>query len=428
MLAIVTSAFVRLAATTAASQGLPGLRIVEVAHPVGGIPIEEVRAKARAAADLTLAGGRALGACEARSSTGCSALRICGPATEVTAAFYRRGWTDGLPIVPPTVEAVREMLAGTDLAPDHALGAMAPGNAPVTVEKIAVNAVMAGCRPIYLPVIIAAIEGLLEPDFDLTGVQCSTGAHSPLLLVNGPVRAQINLNCASGALGPGWQANATIGRAVRLIQNNVGGAKIGVTDMTTLGMAENYTYCMGENEERNPWTPFHLEQGFARHESTVSVLGAFSPEHISDHVGIRPQEILAVAADTIARLARFHLRAMDHIIPRETFLVLGPEHARSIADAGWSKSDVQHFVAAQASIPYTRLKSLGRRVDEKKLVPGADGPRVPMFANPGCLKVIVAGGPGKHSVYINSGHTRRIITRKIAFPRAWERLLERYGE
>ncbi len=430
-LGIVTTGFTRLARTTARSSGMTALRIIEVPHPIGGIPAGEVRAKAQRAVEEMLRqqhSGEHGDEERAEESRNQADVTVAGSVADVIDIYYRNGWTDGLPIVPPTAAAVREMLTGTDLAPEHVLGTMVPRNARVTVEKLAVNAVMAGCRPSYLPVLIAAVEGLLETDFDLAGVQCSTGPHSPLLLINGPIRDQINVNYSSGALGHGWQANATIGRAIRLILNNIGGARIGESDMTTLGMAENYTYCFGENEDQNPWGPFHVEQGFDRQDSTVSVLGAYAPENVSDHVGVRPEEILAVAADVIAKLTRFHLLMMDHIISRDTLLVLGPEHARSIADAGWSRKDVQQFVFDRASLPYETLKSLGRQIDAAKLIDAPGGRRVPMFAKPECLKVIVAGGPGKHSAYINSGHSKRVITRRIAFPRHWEQLLARYRE
>ena len=403
-----------------------------VPPPVGGIPAADVCAKAGIAVEAFLGRQPSAVPCEpardvsARRSS--EVISIHGAGADVTAAFYRNGWTDGLPIVPPTADAVREMMTGTDLPPSHVLGRMVPKNATITLEKIAINAVMAGCRPTYLPVLIAAVQDMLEPDFDLAGVQCSTGPHSPLLLINGPIRGRINVNCSSGALGHGWQANATIGRAIRLILNNIGGARIGESDMTTLGMAENYTYCLGENEERNPWRPFHVDEGFARDDSTVTVLGAYAPENVSDHVGITPEEILTVAADTVSKLSRFHLRSMDHIIPRDTLLVLGPEHAQSIADAGWSKKDVQQFVFDHASIPYEMLKSLRRQIDETKLINTPGGRRVPLFSNPGCLKIVVAGGPGKHSAYINSGHTKRVIIRKIALPREWAGLIHRFGE
>ena len=423
----------RLAKTTLKSCGMPGLRIVEVPHPIGGIPAEEVQRKARLAAEQILGNRQfVLGGDERHGDDPGTPARdvvvVSGSSADVIKTYYKNGWTDGLPIVLPTAEAVREMLTGSDLAPLHVLGTMVPKNAPVTVEKLAVNAVMAGCRPTYLPVLIAAVEGLMDADFDLTGVQCSTGPHSPLLLINGPVRDQINVNCSSGAMGHGWQANATIGRAIRLVLNNIGGARIGVSDMTTLGMAENYTYCFGENEEQNPWTPFHVDEGFDKQDSTVAVLGAYAPENVSDHVGIQPEEILAVAADVVSRLTRFHLLTMDQIIPRDTLLVLCPEHANSIADAGWTKQDVRQYVYDHASIPYATLKSLRRQIDPSKLIDTPGGPRVPMFANPECLKIVVAGGPGKHSAYINSGHTKRMITRKIVFPRNWGGLVQRYRE
>jgi hypothetical protein len=426
---VVTSDFTRLAITTAKSYGVPDLPRMDVAHPIGGIAGEEVREKARRAIEGLLAQA-AVTSSPSSDVTQWSqrVLQVPGASSAVTQLFYKNGWTDGLPFVPPTQDAVTEMLRGTDLRPSHSLGLMAPSNAATTIEKIAINAVMAGCRPTYMPILIAAIEGLLEVDFDLPGVQTSTGAHSPMLLINGPVRGQINVNCSSGALGHGWQANATIGRAIRLVLNNIGGAIIGSTDMTTLGTASNFTYCMGENEEESPWGPFHVEQGFSKEDSAVSVLGAFAPEHVSDHVGIAPEEILAVVADNAAKITRFHVPMMDHIIPRDTFLVLGPEHAQSIAKAGWSKRDVQQFVFERAVIPYETLTALRRHIDPTKLVDTPKGKGVPMFARPDCLKVIVVGGPGKHSAYINSGHTKRVFTKKVVLPKDWASLVDRYRE
>ncbi len=407
---------------------MPGLRIVAVPHPLGGIPVEEVRNKARSAVEEILRNRPSHHDGDEQGSRERDVVLVSGSSADVTTTYYRNGWTDGLPIVPPTAEAVGEMLTGTDLPPGHVLGVMAPKNAPVTVEKIAVNAVMAGCRPTYLAVLIAAVEGLLDKDFDLTGVQTSTGPHSPLLVINGPIRNHINVNYSSGALGHGWQANASIGRAIRLILNNIGGARIGVSDMTTQGMAENFTYCFGENEEQNPWTPFHVEQGFRREDSTVSVMGAYSPEHVSDHVGIEPEEILAVAADAISGITRFHLLTMDQMVSRDSILLLCPEHARSIADAGWTKKDIQKFVFDHSQMPYKTLKVLRRRLDPSKLIDAPGGQMVPMFLRPESLRIIVAGGPGKHSAYINSGHSKRVLTRKIVFPGNWEKLVERYRE
>jgi hypothetical protein len=408
---------------------MPGLPMVVVTHPLGGIAEEQVRSKARSATEEVIDRATKLQASvdEKRKEKKESVI-LRGSISEVTLNCYDRGWTDGLPIIAPTEEAVKEMLKGTDLPAGHILGVMPPKSGKVTVEKIAINAVMAGCRPTYLSVLIAAIEGLLEKDFDLVGVQSSTGAHSPLLIINGPIRQEIRVNFSSGALGPGWQANATIGRAIRFVLNNIGGAKIGITDMTTLGMAENFTCCLGENEERSPWEPFHVEQGFRKGESTVSVIGAYSPEHVSDHVGVGPEEILCVAADVISRLTRFHIPTMDPIISRDSVLILCPEHAEGIAKAGWTKRDVQKFLFDHARIPYERLKGLRRQLDPSKLVESPEGKTVPLCLNPEGFKIIVAGGPGKHSAYINSGHSKRIVTKKIMFPRDWDKLVEQYRE
>jgi hypothetical protein len=409
---------------------MPGLPLVAVTHPLGGIPEEEVKRKADSAVEEIIEKATQFDQpAEVERKEKMDFLEVKGTLADTTQFFYSRGWTDGLPIFPPTREAFQEMLTGTDLTPDHRLGIMPPQSGRVTVEKIAVNAVMAGCRPTYMPVLIAAIEGLLEEDFDLAGVQTSTGPHSPLLVINGPIRQQLRVNCSSGALGPGWQANATIGRAIRLILNNIGGARIGITDMTTLGMAENFTYCFGENEEQSPWPPFHVEQGFEKEENAVSVIGAYSPEQVSDHVGIEPEEILTVAADVISKITRFHLLTVGPLISCDSVLVLCPEHADSIAKRGWTKRDVQQFLFEKSKIPHETLALLRRRVEPFQISSSSDErPMVPMFLTPEKIKIIVAGGPGKHSAYMNTGHTKRIITKKILLPRRWNELLDRYRE
>ena len=408
---------------------MPGLPIVVVTHPLGGIPKEEVKKKAKLAVEEIVDKATKLKIYVGEEKKEKKDLvMVKGFINDVFLNFYNNGWTDGLPIIPPTREAVQEMLRGTDFPPDHVLGVMAPKSGKVTVEKVAINAVMAGCRPTYMSVLIAAVEGLLEKDFDLPGVQSSTGAHSPLLIINGPIRQQIKINYSSGALGPGWQANSSIGRAIRFILNNIGGAKIGITDMTTIGMAENFTYCLGENEEKNPWGPFHVEQGFKKEDSTVSVIGAYSPEHVSDHVGVDPKEILTVAADVITRLTRFHTLTTNPFLPRDSILILCPEHAESIAKAGWTKNDAQKYLLNNSRIPWSKLKSLRREVDPSKLVDSSEGPMVPMFLSSEKIKIIVAGGPGKHSAYINTGQSKRIITKKIVFPKYWDNLVEQYKE
>ncbi len=184
--------------------------------------------------------------------------------------FCREKLSDGLPIVPPTPERVGRMLDGTRRDPEEVIGVIPPKWAPATIEKIAINAVMAGCLPEYLPVVVAAVEAICEPRFNLYGVQATTGYVGPALLVNGPVRKQLEINCDAGVFGPGYRANATIGRTIRLILITVGGGFPGDTDRSTFGWPGKYTMCFGENQEKSPWEPYHVEMGFKADESTVT--------------------------------------------------------------------------------------------------------------------------------------------------------------
>ncbi|MBI2908357.1 MAG: hypothetical protein HYX92_11975 [Chloroflexi bacterium] len=180
-----------------------------------------------------------------------------------TGFLYEQGWTDGLPVVVPTPDRVEAMLAGTRRRPEDLIGLIPPAMGKATVEKMAINAVMAGCLPSYLPVVIAALEAMVAPEFVLARVQATTNPVAPLAVVNGPIRQKLDINCGHNALGQGRQSNATIGRAIRLILSNIGGAIPGVTDMATLGQPAKYTFCLGENEEALPttWPPLHVEKG-----------------------------------------------------------------------------------------------------------------------------------------------------------------------
>ena len=199
--------------------------------------------------------------------------------------YLERGWSDGLPITPPTPERVAAMLAASNLEPQQVVAQLPPNWGDATVERLAVNAVMAGCLPDYLPVIVAGVSAMSDPAFNLYAVQATTHSCAPLFIVNGPIRAQLGLNSGSGAYGPGWRANAAIGRAVRLALLNIGGGYPGIGDMSTQGAPSKYTYCVAENEEANPWTPLHVERGFAPEQSTVTVLAGEPPHNINDHTG-----------------------------------------------------------------------------------------------------------------------------------------------
>ena len=205
--------------------------------------------------------------------------------------WFDKGVTDGLPVVPPTRERFERMLAGTGRSRDELLGELPPNYGRLSVEKAAINAVMAGCRPEYLPVVLAAAECACDPAFNLHGVATSTHFSAPLIIVNGPIRERIGLNSGFGVFGPGYRANATIGRALRLLMINVGGARSGEISMSTFGHPGRYTFCIGENEEASPWPPFHASRGLPASASAVTLFAGDAPHGISDHASRTPREL-----------------------------------------------------------------------------------------------------------------------------------------
>ena len=326
----------------------------------------------------------------------------------VQALYLERGWSDGLPIVPPTPERVEAMFASLDsslFTPQQEIAEIPPNWGGATVERLAINAVMAGCRPEYLPIILAAVEAMGDPAFNFYAIQATTHPCAPLLIINGPIRTELGFNSGSGAYGPGWQPNATIGRAIRLALLNIGGAYPGVGDMSTQGAPSKYTYCVAENEEENPWQPLHVERGFRPEQNAVTVLAGEPPHNINDHTGRSADDILTIIAGAMAVTG-----ANNAYTGGETLLALGPEHAATIARDGLSKRDVAEWLHRRARIPlerYTRdtmLERFGHIPEEP----------VPMVNTPEDLAIIVLGGPGKHSSWIPTfGGSTHSVTREI---------------
>src|SRR5882762_3137562 len=210
-------------------------------------------------------------------------FRLDGSYVAVNRLYQERGWTDGLPIVPPTDEAVRECLCWTDRDSREVVAVLPPRQGEATVERIAINAVMAGARPEYLPVIITAAEALADPDFNLDSVQATTHPVAPLMIVNGPIARELEINAGYNAFGQGFRANMTIGRALRLLLMNVGGGLPGTGDRATQGSPAKMAYCIAENEAENPWEPLHVEHGFPADVSTVTTIGCEGPHNIQYH-------------------------------------------------------------------------------------------------------------------------------------------------
>lgn len=349
------------------------------------------------------------------------------PQEEITALFYRRGWTDGLPIVPPTLERVREMLRGTDRYLTEIIGTIEPMKGIATVEKVAINAVMAGARPEYLPVILAAVEAIADPEFDLYGVETTDESVAPLLIVNGPIVKDLQLNGGFGALGPGWrsQPNATIGRAIRLIINNIGGGWPGVISLAGVGQPGKYTLCLAENEEANPWGPLHMEMGFSRLQSTVTALRA---ESVYNVFGEGLEELVSVMGTLGSRMSA--QRGTGSVA-----VLLGPYTAKALAAKGWTKSDVKTYLWEHGRIPLAQWKAqtiIDPKIPkwaEKYTAKGA----IPIVAHPEDIVLFVAGSglPIPQHVYFptwvqNVGPGK--VIKAIRVPAHWSQLLEERQE
>ena len=332
-------------------------------------------------------------------------LEVSDDLEAVQRLYLERGWSDGLPIIPPTPERVAVMLDGAGLPPERVLGEIPPNWGAATVEKLAINAVMAGCLPEYMPVLTAAVEAICDPAFNLYAIQATTHPCAPLLIINGPIREALGLNGYSGAFGPCWRANATIGRAMRLTLLNVGGAHPGIGDMSTQGAPSKFSYCVAENQEENPWQPLHVERGFRPDQSAVTVVAGEPPHNINDHSGRTADDILTIVAGAMAVTG-----ANNAYTGGESLLVLGPEHAATIADSGFSKADTVEWLRQRALIPLERYTS-DTLLERYREIP--DGP-IPMVRDTEDLIIIVAGGPGKHSSWIPTfGGSTRSVTREV---------------
>jgi hypothetical protein len=322
-------------------------------------------------------------------------------------AYFERGWTDGLPVVPATADDVRRFLEAARLTPDAIVLREPVRRRIVTAEKLAINALMAGCRPEYMPVLIAALEAMADDAFTLHGAITSTGGSATLLVVNGPIRNALSINGGSNVFGPGWRANATIGRAIRLVTLNCLGALPGVLDRSTQGHPGKYTFCIAENEEESPWEPLHVERGFAREASTVTVFAAESPHNVLTHYGQTADAIVYAIADTMAALGSFS--------PGQSFVVLAPEHVAMLARDGWDKARIKGALYAQARRTRADLKRGGKVPGP--IEPGDETAWVHRGEGPEDIHLIVAGGgPGGHSAFIPSWSRARnslVVTREI---------------
>lgn len=314
-------------------------------------------------------------------------------------------WSDGLPLIPPTEARVARMLAGYAGAFDAVVARLPVENADCTVEKIAINAVMAGCQPAYMPLLLAVVRAVADPAFNLTGIQGTTNPVAPLIIVNGPVRAQLGINCAYGCFGPGWQANATIGRALRLLLINVGGGIPGVRDMAVMGQPGKFTMCVGEHEEESPWEPLHVERGLAPRQSAVTVVG------VSGCVNIlgtsKPVAMLREMAEALAFTG-----SNDYRFAGQPTYALNPTHAADLHRAGYTKAQIKAVLFDLSKKPAGVFANLSL-LDPRQRDLGALTPEtpVPFAERPEDVLLFVAGasGAGVHNLCLPSfGNTRAV--------------------
>ena len=320
---------------------------------------------------------------------------------------YERGWTDGLPVVPPTEERVRAFLDAMGLPPEAVVGEIPARARTIRAEKLAINAVMAGCRPEYAPVVRAAVEALCAPEHNVNGSAASTGGSAPLLIVSGPIARRIGMNAGANLFGPGNRANATIGRAIRLLLMNVGGATPGVMDKSTIGHGGKYSFCIAEDDDARPWPPFHTQRGLPESASAVTVFAGEAPHYVNNHHSNDAEGILRTVAGVMA--ASGALNGGAYVV------VLCPEHVAVIARDGWGPDRVREHVAREARLSVADLRRMGR-------LPGAPEAgdaneyRSAVGGPEDVLLVVGGGSAGGFSAVVppwGGGRSSRPVTREI---------------
>lgn len=297
---------------------------------------------------------------------------------------YERGWSDGLPVIPPTAERVLLMLGGTARSPSEIVGVIPPNLAPCTVEKVAVNAVMAGCKPEYLPVVLAAVEAACHDAFCLHGVLATTYFVGPMLIVNGPIRDKIGMNSGINALGQGNRANASIGRALQLLIRNVGGGIPGGVDRATLGQPGKVGFCIAEREEESPWESLAQERGFAPGTSTVTLFAGGGVHPIADQKSRAPE--------SLTRSLALSLRTIHHAKlygGADALLILSPEHMRVFRHAGWTKKRFRQELDKHLTVDGREVIRGAGGIAEG-MPPGLAGQRLNKL-RPGGLLIVYAG-------------------------------------
>jgi hypothetical protein len=319
------------------------------------------------------------------------------------------GWSDGMPLYAPT-EAKVAAFTAIARGDNEPIPPISPRQIIPTLPALAANAVMAGCKPEYFPTVIAALRGVLQPDYNLHGTLATTHPCAPMIMVSGPARHELVINCGSNCFGQGWRANAAIGRALALILLNIGGAKPGEMDRATHGSPAKYSYCFGENQEESPWEPFHVRRGFAASDTVVTVMAGEPPHNINDHGSTSADGIITTISGAISQPGSNNVYGKGPLV-----LVIGPEHAATIARDGWKIPALQDEIWHRSSIHVSRIsKENQASYAGSGHLPVDDHYR--MAPTPQDIHILVAGGAGKHSAWIPSFGGTAVISTKVRTP------------
>ena len=309
--------------------------------------------------------------------------------------FLEKPWSDGLPVVTPTDARISRMLSATTRNPEEIIGPIPPAMEIATVASVATHAVMAGCKPEYLPVVLGATELMLQTEFNVNGVQGTMHGVAPMMIVNGPYAAEIGIHGGSGCLGPGFRANASIGRAIRLILMNIGAGLPGISSMTVFGMPSRFTYCLTENSEDNPWESLSVSKGYSADENVLTMAMVESPRFCWDDVSDEPERLIRGIADTMTAMGSWNMHARSDMV-----VAMSPQHAEICEKSGWTRDEVHTRLIEVAGRTVSNLKLGGNWRRERALAlpvpidPDDSECFVPTIKDRVDLQLIVAGGWG----------------------------------
>ncbi len=425
-------------------KGLPGLRMVPTKIPGGISDVEIIRpGLSEVLDDIVAALTKPLTAEEKSPKPKVEKpprIIFKGDWGEVNQFFYKRGWAPGFPIVPPTEEAIAEMLTGTDLPPDHVVAKIPPRFGKATVEKIAINAVMAGCLPIYMPVVIAGVQAMVDPDIALNGYTCSLASWAPFLTVNGPIRNDLNINRKWGLFTPYYKPNTAIGHAIGFITQNIAGVRPGVENMAVFGHEGGYGMCIAENEEESPWEPLHVERGFKKEDSAVTI---FYPNGRS---WLNSGALYGGSQDAAGILGRMIKHVTTFANDPGNALIMLPGTAKIFAEEGWTKKEIMSYIVEYARWPASDFRTWpprrGGGARGEHIIGGDRGPKVlpvpqdptltrRIFHSSQHMMIIVAGGSLDQEYTLSlggGGHYGGPVTQKIELPANWDKLVKKYKD